>query len=258
MSYIYHTKNAGWTAQADRTVQPFPSGLCRISQSYIAKNSDVNYSTFAQGSVFPDSSPCIDGAYVFPEPTYENMGNGFTRVRVTAYGRVNTTGVTSEQIVDSFLNLNLPAEFTIDGSQVNGLAYVYTFAKMPRFTRKFVDVDGALADDLTLNINNNFKKSIYVGTVWGGYMSYLDFENQILGIDLGFDFVIRQTTVPIVLNTLKGDYPYFFRPFSSGASVQLTANPIFGELQSINFGFFNEYTISYLARATMTLRNPQI
>ena len=253
MSYIYHTKNNGWIPQPDRTVQPFPSGLCRISQSYIAKNSDVNYSTFAQGSALLDPSPCIDGAYIFPEPSYENMGNGFTRVRVTAYGRVNTTGTSSEQIVDGFLNLNLPG--TITQLSPYGFFYAYTYAKIPRITRKFVDVNNALADDLIVPLTNNIKNSIYVGTSWGGYMPYLDFENQIRGVDFGFNFTFRETTVPIVLIPTPG-FDGLVLPISSEAIVELVSIPISGELQSTSFGFFNEYTISYQLRLTMRVTNP--
>jgi len=39
-----------------------------------------------------DSQPCIDGAFIFPEPDYQDMGNGYIKCTITAYGRVNTTG----------------------------------------------------------------------------------------------------------------------------------------------------------------------
>jgi hypothetical protein len=95
MSYIYHGKT-DWIKQPNRVVQTFRSGLCMIQQDYIRRADDqIDYFTFREGDpISPeDASPCIDGAYIFPAPTYQDMGNGFIKCTVTAYGRVNTTGV---------------------------------------------------------------------------------------------------------------------------------------------------------------------
>jgi hypothetical protein len=35
----------------------------------------------------------MDDAYIFPAPDYQDMGNGFIKATVTAYSRVNTSGV---------------------------------------------------------------------------------------------------------------------------------------------------------------------
>jgi hypothetical protein len=67
-----------------------------IQQNYIRRADDqIDYFTFREGDAIPteDSAPCIDGAYIFPAPSYQDMGNGFIGCTVTAYGRVNTTGV---------------------------------------------------------------------------------------------------------------------------------------------------------------------
>ena len=94
MSFIYQGKE-GWIKQAARNFQTFRSGLCLITLEYISRKSSVNYSDFYVGGILSeeDSRPCIDGAYIFPEPSYQDMGNGFVKCTVTAYGRVNTTGI---------------------------------------------------------------------------------------------------------------------------------------------------------------------
>ena len=95
MSYIYHGET-DWIKQPNRVVQTFRSGLCMIQQDYIRRADDsIDYFSFREGDAISpeDASPCIDGAYIFPAPSYQDMGNGFIKCTVTAYGRVNTTGV---------------------------------------------------------------------------------------------------------------------------------------------------------------------
>ena len=95
MSYIYHGET-DWIKQPNRVVQTFRSGLCMIQQDYIRRADDsIDYFSFREGDAIPseDASPCIDGAYIFPAPSYQDMGNGFIKCTVAAYGRVNTTGV---------------------------------------------------------------------------------------------------------------------------------------------------------------------
>lgn len=95
MSYIYHGKT-DWIKQPNRVVQTFRSGLCMIQQQYIRRADDeIDYFAFREGDAISpeDASPCIDGAYIFPAPSYQDMGNGFISCTVTAYGRLNTTGV---------------------------------------------------------------------------------------------------------------------------------------------------------------------
>lgn len=93
MAYTYHG-TAGWIKQPNRIVKTFDSGLCLIQQDYIRRKDRVEYFTFKQGDALSpaDSQPCIDGAFIFPEPDYQDMGNGYIKCTITAYGRVNTTG----------------------------------------------------------------------------------------------------------------------------------------------------------------------
>jgi len=128
MSYIYHGET-DWIKQPNRVVQTFRSGLCMIQQDYIRRADDqIDYFTFREGDAIPteDSAPCIDGAYIFPAPSYQDMGNGFIKCSVTAYGRVNITGV-----VD--LNKRL-------GSYLVTVFYVSTRELFESSETKFFDV----------------------------------------------------------------------------------------------------------------------
>jgi hypothetical protein len=93
MAYTYHG-TSGWVKQPNRIVKTFDSGLCLIQQDYIRRKDRVEYFTFKQGDALSvaDSQPCIDGAFIFPEPDYQDTGNGYIKCTVTAYGRVNNTG----------------------------------------------------------------------------------------------------------------------------------------------------------------------
>ena len=103
MAYTYHGTSE-LIALPNRTVQTYPSGLVRVERSYLCRRGDeLRYrSELAVGNLLPDDegAPAIDGLYIFPEPQEMARDNGFYEFRVTAYGRVNTTGV--EQISEEF------------------------------------------------------------------------------------------------------------------------------------------------------------
>jgi hypothetical protein len=113
-----------------------------IQQDYIAPRNLVDYFAFREGDALSlsDSQPCIDGAYIFPAPDYQDMGNGFIKCTVTAYGRTSTVGqiteifsATSPQraifTVNNANNLQVTARETVtsvlDGSTTE-LETVYT------------------------------------------------------------------------------------------------------------------------------------
>jgi len=107
MAYqIIKSGSAGrWIKQPNRLVKTFPSGLCMIQQDYIADRNFISYEDFREGDILSqeDSNPCIDNAYIFPAPNYQDMGNGFVKCTVVAYGRVNTTGnVSVSKILSNF------------------------------------------------------------------------------------------------------------------------------------------------------------
>jgi hypothetical protein len=99
MAYtIIKKSGTKWIKQPNRIVKTFPSGLCMIQQDYIAPRNLVDYFAFREGDALSlsDSQPCIDGAYIFPAPDYQDMGNGFIKCTVTAYGRTTATGQITE------------------------------------------------------------------------------------------------------------------------------------------------------------------
>jgi hypothetical protein len=105
VNYTYHGAE-DWIPQANRLVKTFRSGLCMVTQDYICRNDDkVNYQSFNEGDKIDDATPCMDDAYIFPAPDYQDMGNGFIKATVTAYSRVNTSGVVeiSKRIGDYYV-----------------------------------------------------------------------------------------------------------------------------------------------------------
>ena len=96
MSFQYFIKsdNPDWIPQANRQVKVFPSGLVMIQQDFIYPANVSENTAFNVGDSLDDGTPCMDQAYVFPDPSLQQMGNGFTKTTVTAYGRINSTGRT--------------------------------------------------------------------------------------------------------------------------------------------------------------------
>ena len=95
MNYTYHgTRDL--IVLPGRSVQTFPSGLVRVDRTYACRAADAGRfrQQFAVGSPLPfdDGTPSIDQMSIFPEPQEERGDDGFVRFRVSAYGRVNTTG----------------------------------------------------------------------------------------------------------------------------------------------------------------------
>ena len=99
---------SGLYKQPDRTVATFPSGLVRIDQSYMCRNSAeaTHRETLAVGNELPedDGYPAIDGAYIFPHCQQVRRGTGFTEFIASAYGRTTdqaTNFISSIQTVAS-------------------------------------------------------------------------------------------------------------------------------------------------------------
>ena len=105
---IILTKNTDLVPQP-RTVDTFPSGLVRVTQTYIGRTAlkATHRAILAEGNDMPDgnSTPCIDGLKIFPAPQERARDDGMTEYIVTAYGRVNTTGKkTFEQDLSSCIS----------------------------------------------------------------------------------------------------------------------------------------------------------
>ncbi len=117
---LYISNPTALIPQAGRAVDTFPSGLVRVTQTYLGRtaNAAAHRATLAVGNNMPggDSSPCIDGLKIFPEVQERRREDGFTEYIVSAYGRANSTGKTTKSMevqtvqVPTFFNItNLPA-----------------------------------------------------------------------------------------------------------------------------------------------------
>ena len=93
---IYQRTPGELFATGERTVSIFPSGLVRVEQTFICPTSNAGTARYqlAVGSNMPgDSQPAIDGLYIYPDPQEKTRSDGFTEFTVSAYGRINTTGI---------------------------------------------------------------------------------------------------------------------------------------------------------------------
>ena len=90
MSTIYQASPPPWKNSGSQ-VEQWESGLVRVTQEYVVprdQRESIAASNFARGSELVDiNSPAADGLYIYPDPTMSDIGNGLSRISVTAYGR---------------------------------------------------------------------------------------------------------------------------------------------------------------------------
>lgn len=112
MPTIYQQTAGGLIPQPDRTVATFDSGLIRVDQQFICatENAETHRATLAVGNAFPgDTSPAIDGLFIFPTPQESRAGDGLTTFMVSGYGRSvdqlvsQRRGTTSTIILSSYI-----------------------------------------------------------------------------------------------------------------------------------------------------------
>lgn len=93
MSIIIYEKNPdGLIATGDRNVSTFPSGLCRVDQTFVCKSSMAasHRLNLSVGSNFPNGNmPAVDGLKIYPEVQETKRSDGFTEFKVSAYGRTS-------------------------------------------------------------------------------------------------------------------------------------------------------------------------
>jgi len=111
----------GLYKQPDRTVATFPSGLVRIDQSYICRNSAeaTHRTTLAVGNELPDDDgyPAIDGAFIFPHCQQVRRAGGFTEFIAAAYGRTTdqpSNFITTIQTIAGQASYYRLINFTLD------------------------------------------------------------------------------------------------------------------------------------------------
>jgi hypothetical protein len=115
MPTIYEQTAGSLIPQPDRSVATFDSGLIRVDQEFVCTTAtaETNRSTLAVGNEFPgDTSPAIDGLFIFPAAQESRTGDGLTTFRLSGYGRstdqlisqrrgTTTTTITSSYVEDS-------------------------------------------------------------------------------------------------------------------------------------------------------------
>lgn len=115
MPTIYEQTAGSLIAQPDRSVATFDSGLIRVDQTFIGttQNAETHRATLAVGNDFPgDTSPGIDGLFIFPAAQETRAGDGLTTFMVSGYGRstdqlisqrrgTTTTTIRSSYVEDS-------------------------------------------------------------------------------------------------------------------------------------------------------------
>jgi hypothetical protein len=121
-----------------------------IQLEYIADRNSINYLTFKEGDVLSqdDSAPCIDNAYIFPAPSYQDLGNGFVKCTVTAYGRTTQQATTVYSRRAAVVDFYRPEAVTVE--DVFGFAYAYATPR--NIIRDVAIVSSVIRKDDTLRI----------------------------------------------------------------------------------------------------------
>jgi hypothetical protein len=252
MAYTYHGTQ-GWVKQPNRIVKTFDSGLCLIQQDYIRRKDKVEYFTFKEGDALSvvDSQPCIDGAFIFPEPDYSDMGNGYIKCTVTAYGRVNNTGTVTTRKQAVYLIANVSEEILGIAYNNNTLVCQTAYSEPPG---SFV-IAGAPG-----SIRSSLPLLLYGGSPDSGLI-----DIPVLKIVLGAEESPSTIIPPNLVNIFVGatgeniTNKLFFPeirgfnqsnsiPASFGADFEgrkLSAQFAIDQVATTDYGRFKEYTISW-------------
>jgi hypothetical protein len=216
MSYIYHGKK-GWIKQPNRNFKTWESGLCMVQEQYICRADDVDYSAFQLGDPIENSEPCIDGAFIYPEPVYENLGNGFVQATVTAYGRVNNSGCYSSILTKLTRDFRI-IEYYQDPAEPN---YEY-LQRGPYYLDYYVNTPILKIvyprEELPLSVNPY------------PFASYTNLSGEKLNLVFPMDFN---------LSINPSAYHGWFEGDEFVKDLRIT------RFDSVNFGAFTEYTIQW-------------
>lgn len=123
MPTIYEQTAGSLIPQPDRTVATFDSGLIRVDQEFVCTtaSAETNRLSLAVGNSFPgETSPAIDGLFIFPSPQESRTGDGLTKFMVSGYGRATDQlisqrrGTTSTVIKSSYVESSSGVPTTTD------------------------------------------------------------------------------------------------------------------------------------------------
>jgi hypothetical protein len=219
MSYIYHGKK-GWILQPNRKITNWASGLCMIEEEYICANKNVDYNYFQVGNLIEDSTPCIDGAYIFTAPKYTDMGNGFIKASITAYGRSNANG-------------------SVDSSAGPSTIEFYVYAASYDPLQNYVVIEevnlGSIPVVKSLPIIKKVipKNSFPPSEVPAGTVGIFDTEGNDIAEKV---FKPSDFSSYIKPSNYHGDF----------SGVKLNNSFTISRFDSVNFGNFNELTMQYI------------
>jgi hypothetical protein len=268
MPQIIYRKSAAspWVKQGDRLTKTFSSGLCLIQQTYIAPKALATYNAFEEGDAITESQPCIDGAYIFPAPDYQDTGDGFMKCTVTAYGRWKTEPNVTRQkraitlkITGTIANIvspfpfNVPDNVTYNMSDtlnvlVDDITVFFVVPKggdlllsppsslttMHRVTGELIPTQisiGYLQEWLGRGVTAKFKEPDTYGS--GGQLA-----------------IIGQTSTLIFNIAAENDFEGDFTAKTHGISLNLT------RCESVDYGQFQEYTASFQAAGESITSTP--
>ena len=260
MPQIVYRKNAAspWIKQGDRLTKTFPSGLCLIQQTYIAPKALATYNAFVEGASITDSQPCIDGAYIYPAPDYQDTGDGFMRCTVTAYGRWKTEPNVTRQKRELTLGVfGSIANMPIGGG---GNETVYFDQRDANFVSVPIQKLKVLADDLVMKFVTPANSDLPLSPPSSMSRIY-KFDGEILPAQLDI-FVISSIfggslqwiyhpgepdafggSSAITEAEFESNSPGYnsFGPMESGIVLKLA------RCESVDYGHFSEYTASFEA-----------
>jgi hypothetical protein len=217
MPQIIYRKTAAspWIKQGDRLTKTFASGLCLIQQTYIAPKALATYDAFEEGDAITDSQPCIDGAYIFPAPDYQDTGDGFMRCTVTAYGRVNTAG-----------NKTFSKELGVQG-----------------FSASFTPTNGGLPSDQTFSIEVTADKLIWKFVTQKSASPNVSISENLKVFRLtGQALETVQISEFFSTSSLAGLNKPTEVSFNTPEQIVLA--------EAVNYGRFDEWTVAYKANPT--------
>lgn len=266
MPQLVYRKNAAspWIKQGDRLVKTFASGLCLIQQTYIAPRALATYNAFVEGAAITDSQPCIDGAYIFPAPDYQDTGDGFMLCTVTAYGRWKTEPNVTRQkrklelgvygqisnmqvgqetgVTVNFSNVVGGTEFPLNKKEVIADDLVLSFVMPPNVDLPLTPPSSL--SRLYLLTGEQIPQTIdvaYLTQLFGGSMQHwFSFQN--------ITSIGSATITTADFESVGNSNSFGLR--ESGISFILT------RCESVEYGHFSEYTASFEATGTSFTKTP--
>lgn len=236
-----------WVKQPNRLVKIFPSGLCMIQQDFISvKKRSMNYAFFQEGDrLEEDYEPCIDNAYIYPTPDYQDMGNGFIKCTVTAYGRVNTTGSIESNLTASLIQRGaskFTENFTVEVPSIFGnlitRAQSSTDTIVTAFSEGFIEnlVKRYVIHE-SEQVVKPLDKEFKIFDQNGGQIIYP------IDISLGEGRSISYNYDPSIYDPAATRTETVNRTYSLNGRIEIV--PVFKNYQTTVFGKFIEVTATY-------------